>query len=252
MSHPKKGDKVTFKIEGRTYDGRYGDSLLEQLRKHGYEVPSLCYHEAVSPYGSCRLCLVEVKKGKKQKVTTSCNYPVQEGIEVFVNTEKVRRYRKVVLQLHLSKTPKSKAVRDLAAEYGVMETPYEVQEQDKDNDCVLCGLCSRVCDEIVHVSAISFTGRGQNKRMQSPYDETAEACIGCGACVYVCPTDCIGLQESDGIRHIEKWHRDLPLQTCEKCGKQFFPTFMLMEFSKRTGISKDQLNICPACRNSVV
>lgn len=248
MSHPVVGQPVPFQIEGRSYEGRYGDSLLGELRKHGYEVPSLCYHEAVSPYGACRLCLVEVKKGRRTKLTTSCNYPVQAGIEVFVDTERVRRHRRVVFQLLLAKAPKATEVRELAAEYGVTETPFEVRESDRDRKCILCGLCARVCSELVEAHAIDFSGRGLEKSMRSPYDETAEACIGCGACVTVCPTDCIGLSEADGKRTIHKWHRDLPLSACAKCGRPYFPTFMLTEFSKRTGIDRKTLEICPNCR----
>jgi bidirectional [NiFe] hydrogenase diaphorase subunit len=248
MSHPVQGEKVTFKIEGHAYEGAYGDSLLGFLRQRGYEVPSLCYHEAVSPYGACRLCLVEVKNGRRTKITTSCNYPVQEGIEVFLDTERVIKNRKTVLQLLMAKAPKAQAVRDLAAEYGVTDTPFAVSPEDGDNACILCGLCSRVCEEVVEAHAIDFTGRGLHKRMQSPYDETAEACIGCGACVYVCPTDCIGLEEKDGIRTIVKWHRDLPLSACTKCGQQYFPTFMLAEFSQRIGVEKKHFDVCPDCR----
>ncbi len=248
MSHPVKGEKVTYQIEGRTYEGRYGDSLLGALRHFGYEVPSLCFHEALSPYGACRLCLVEVEKGRRRRVTTSCNYPVQEGIEVFLDTEKVIQHRKTVFQLLMAKAPAAREVRELAAEYGVTMTPFAVQEQDRDNDCILCGLCSRVCEEIVEAHAIDFAGRGRNKRMESPYDEAAEACIGCGACTFVCPTNCIGMQEKDGIRKILKWHRDLPMQACTSCGKQYFPTFMLKEFSRRIDVAPTHFDHCPDCR----
>ena len=248
MSHPVKGEPVRFQIEGRPYEGRYGDSLLGALRHYGYEVPSLCYHEAVSPYGACRLCLVEVKKGRRQKVTTSCNYPLQEGIEVFLDTDKVISHRKMVLRLLLAKAPKAQPLLELATEHGVTDTPFEVSQKDADNDCILCGLCSRVCAEVVQAHAINFTGRGLSKHMQSPYDETAEDCIGCGACVFVCPTDCIGLEEKDGIRKIVRWHRDLPMQACKECGRSYFPTFMLMEFAKRLNVERSQFDICPSCR----
>jgi len=248
MSHPKPGDKVSYLIQGRPYEGQYGESLLDALRFHGYEVPSLCHHEAVSPYGACRLCLVEVKKGRRTKVTTACNYPLQEGIEVSLDTEAVERNRKLVLKLHLAKAPKARQVRELAAEYGVTDTPFATQDADRDNACILCGLCARVCEEIVGAHAIEFSGRGKAKTMVSPYDETAEACIGCGACVYVCPTDCIGLKEADGVRTVERWHRDLPMQACSKCGQKYFPTFMLVDFSKRIGVDRKHFDTCPACR----
>ncbi|MBW2699916.1 MAG: (2Fe-2S)-binding protein [Deltaproteobacteria bacterium] len=248
MSEETKTKKVTFQIEGNTYEGERGESLLGAIRKHGYEVPSLCYHEAVSPYGACRLCLVEVKKGRRQKLTTSCNYPVQEGIEVFLDTEKVQRNRKIVLELLVAKAPKAEAVRRLAEQYGAKTDRLEVEEEDKDNACILCGLCNRVCDEVVGAHAISFAGRGLHKRMESPYDEVAEDCIGCGACVWICPTDCIGIKETDTTRSIVRWHRDLPMQKCSACGQPFAPTFQLMQFAKKIKVEKTHFDKCPDCR----
>lgn len=244
MANEKK--QVTFQIEGRSYEGTYEESLLTALRRYGYEVPSLCYHEAVTPYGACRLCLVEVQKGKRRRLTTSCNYPVQEGIQVFLDTDKVVSHRKVVLQLLLATAPAAREVREIAADYGVADTPYQVQ--DEKADCILCGLCNRVCDEIVGANAISFAGRGTSKRMESPYDETAETCIGCGACVYVCPTNCIGIKEENNIRSIIKWHRDLPMQSCTKCGRSFAPTFQLMHFASQIKVEKSHFDACPDCR----
>jgi len=240
-----KEKKVTFKIEGRTYEGVREESLLGALRRYGYEVPSLCYHEAVTPYGACRLCLVEVKKGKRRKLTTSCNYPVLEGIEVFLDTERVVRHRKMAFQLLLAMAPEAERVRELAAEYGVHDTPFEKKEG---NDCINCGLCARVCKEIVGADAIGFAGRGLSKRMVSPYDEANEACIGCAACVVVCPTNCIGLEEKDGVRSIVKWHRDLPMKKCEVCGRPYAPTFQLNKFAEQIKVDKSFFNKCPDCR----
>jgi bidirectional [NiFe] hydrogenase diaphorase subunit len=243
MAAEKK--KVTFKIQGRPYEGLEEESLLGAIRRYGYEVPSLCYHEAVSPYGACRLCLVEVQKGKRGKLTTSCNYPVQEGIEVQLDTEKVVKHRTLMFQLLLAMAPDAKQVAELALQYGVKDTPFE---KKKGNDCILCGLCNRVCKEIVGVDAISFASRGVNKQMVAPYDETAEACIGCGACVYVCPTDCIGMTEDQGVRHILKWHRDLPLKACQKCGRGFAPTFQLNHFAATIKVDRTHFDVCPDCR----
>jgi bidirectional [NiFe] hydrogenase diaphorase subunit len=245
MSEKPKEGKVSFKVAGRTHEGVYGESLLGALRRYGYEVPSLCYHEAVSPYGACRLCLVEVGKGKKKRLTTSCNYPVQDGIEVFLDSEAVQQNRRVVLQLLLSMAPASLEIQKLAREYGVPDTPFE---KNKENECILCGLCQRVCKEIVQADAISFASRGLTKSVTSPYDETNEACIGCGACVYVCPTNCIGLKEENNVRHIVRWHRDLPMKSCKKCGRAIAPTFQLNAFAKQIGADRSFFDICQDCR----
>jgi NADH dehydrogenase/NADH:ubiquinone oxidoreductase subunit G len=245
MSEQPTQGKVTFKVGDRSYQGTYGESLLGALRRLGYEVPSLCFHEAVSAYGACRLCLVEVGKGKKRRLTTSCNFPVQEGIEVFLDTDRVRKHRRVVLQLLLAVAPEAQEIQALAKEHGVEATPFEPRKGEK---CILCGLCTRVCKEIVRADAIAVASRGVTKQMTAPYDETNEACIGCGACVYVCPTQCIGLTEEKNIRHILRWHRDLPMKACKKCGRFFAPTFQLNTFAGQIQVERSNFDMCQDCR----
>ena len=245
MHESCKGKSVRFQVNGVSHEGVGEESLLCSLRRYGYEVPSLCHHEAVSPYGACRLCLVEVRKGRKTKVTTSCNYPLLEGSEVFLDTPTVVRHRKTVLQLLLAMAPKAGAVREIAEQYGVTETPFE---PNQDNDCILCGLCNRVCKEVVEADAIGFAGRGYKKTMSSPYDEVNDACIGCGACAVVCPTNCIGLKEENNIRTLEKWHRRLPMKMCKKCGLSFAPTFQLNHFAKAINKDPSFFDICVDCR----
>jgi NADH dehydrogenase/NADH:ubiquinone oxidoreductase subunit G len=234
------GTPVKFKIGGRPYDGSYGDGLLDTVRRHGYEVPSLCHHEAVTSYGACRLCLVEVvdRRGR-HRITTSCNYPVQPDIDVLLDTPEVLKHRRIVLELLLAMAPGSADLRDLAADLGVKETRLE--KRLGGNDCILCGLCDRVCREVVGASAVGMTYRGELKSMDTPYDEANEACIACGACVWACPTNCIGLEEKDGRRTIVRWKRTLPLAVCEATGRELVPRFLLEHFAKRLGGFDDKV-----------
>ena len=229
-----------FKVTSPTFGGHEieadeNSSLLQALQYAGYVVPHLCYHEAVSEYGACRLCLVEVQKGRKRKLTTACNYPVKDGIEVFLDTEKVVRNRKMVLELLLSLCPNSEDLRALAADHGVTDVRFD---KDEDNDCILCGLCERVCREVVGVSAITFCQRGDQKDVRPPFD-SADACIGCGACAYVCPVDCIKIEQRDGKKYIVRWGRELELQQDTAAGAPFAPKFMLEHFRKLTNLPED-------------
>jgi NADH dehydrogenase/NADH:ubiquinone oxidoreductase subunit G len=201
--------QVKYSINGEEFQAEKDASLLAELRKHGFEVPSLCYHEELSPYGACRLCLVEVKKGKRQKLTTSCNYPIRAGIEVFLDTPKVQRNRKMVLELLMAQAPKApKGLAALAERYGVNEVRFPA---NGDEECILCGLCSRTCRELVAVNALTFSGRGDQKKMGTPYGESSDTCILCGACVHICPVGCVDFSQSEGHRRIRRWGRELPL-----------------------------------------
>jgi NADH dehydrogenase/NADH:ubiquinone oxidoreductase subunit G len=235
---------VEFKVQGRTCRGTQGESLLSALRHHGFEVPSLCFHEAVSPYGACRLCLVEVKKGRRSKLTTSCNYPVQEGLEVQLDTDEVVRHRRIVLQLLLAAAPAAKAVRDLAALHGVEETPFVPRPGE---DCIQCGMCVRIC-ELVGVNALGFAGRGVRKHVTTPYEKANLACVGCGACADVCPTGCVKVVDADEFRTIERWHLRVPMTACAACGRGFAPEVHLTRMAGQAKMEIARLATCPKCR----
>ena len=238
---------ATIKVTSPTFaaheiQAEEGASLLQTLIDNGYEVPHLCFHEAVSAYGACRLCLVEVEKRGKRKLTTACNYPVADGIEVFVDSEKVVRNRKMVLELTLSMCPESPELQQLAAEHGVEADTVRFPHEE--NACILCGLCERVCREVVGVEAITFSKRGDQKTVEPPFGE-AEECIGCGACVYVCPVDCIKIEERDGKKIIVRWNRELEMQIDPVSGTPLAPQFMLEHFRALTNLPADFYDKAP-------
>jgi bidirectional [NiFe] hydrogenase diaphorase subunit len=236
---------IKFTIDGIEVEGEKEQSVLAVALDNGFDIPHLCYHEALDPYGACRLCLVEVTKGSRTRLTTSCNYPVLEGISVQTNTEKITRARRMVIELLLARCPGVPIIKDLAAEYSVGEPRFSLDN----DDCILCGLCERVCREVVGVDAITFLGRGSNRKVGPPLEINPETCIACGACVYVCPTNCIKLEETEKERTIVRWGRTLPMKTCKVCGRSFAPWFQLDYFGKITdGIPKDFWDTCPDCR----
>jgi bidirectional [NiFe] hydrogenase diaphorase subunit len=236
---------IRFTIDGFGVEGEEGQNVLQVALDNGFDIPHLCYHEALKPYGACRLCQVEVTRGNRTRLTTSCNYPVLEGISVETRTEKVTRARKMVIELLLARCPDVAIIKDLAEEYSVGEPRFKLDN----DDCILCGLCERVCREVVGVDAITFLGRGSNRKVGPPLEINPQTCIACGACVYICPTNCIKLEENEKERTIVRWGRTLPMKKCTVCGRTFAPWFQLEYFSRITeGIPQDFWDKCPDCR----
>jgi coenzyme F420-reducing hydrogenase beta subunit len=182
-----KEKEITLKIDDREVKAKEGTTILEAAKEVGIDIPTLCYHHALSPFGACRLCSVEItdKRGRK-RIVISCSYPVEEGLVVYTKSEKVLKTRKLLLELLLARCPKVKKIQDLAREYGVQKPSFWVA--DAEEDCVLCGLCTRVCDELIGVYAINFANRGVEREVTAPYHKFSDDCIGCGACATVCPT----------------------------------------------------------------
>jgi NAD-dependent dihydropyrimidine dehydrogenase PreA subunit len=184
-------DKVELNIDGEPVTGTRSEPLLSLLQARGCDVPTLCHHPSVRPFGACRLCLVEVARKGKTRLTTSCNYPVLEGIDVTTDSERIRKHRKVVLELMMARAPGVLEIEELAERYGADST--RMVEPERTEPCILCGLCVRVCREVVGASVLAFVGRGGTKRVATPYGELPDSCIGCGACAAVCPTGAINV-----------------------------------------------------------
>ena len=179
--------EIALKIDDQEVKAKEGTPILEVAKNMGIKIPTLCYHKELSAFGSCRLCSVEiVDKRGRTRIVTSCNYPVEEGLIVHTKSEKTVKTRKMLLELLLARCPKVPKIKELAVEYGVQAPSLWVA--DENEDCILCGLCTRVCDELVGVHAIDFARRGVEREIATPYHEFSEDCIGCGACVEVCPT----------------------------------------------------------------
>jgi NADH dehydrogenase/NADH:ubiquinone oxidoreductase subunit G len=236
---------ISFSIDGQPVEGREGENILEVALDAGIDIPHLCYHESVKPYGACRLCLVEVVRNGRSRMTTACTYPVMEGIEVFTQTEKVLRARRIIIELILAMCPGDQRIQGMAKEMGV----HEIRFKKEDKDCILCGLCSRVCDEVVGAHAIQFASRGDRREMIPPFAGEAMNCIACGACVVVCPVDVIRMKEEGDERTIIRWKRTLKMKQCKVCGNYFAPLFQLEKFKEKAKLPKDFFDTCYTCRS---
>ncbi|MCP2520718.1 2Fe-2S iron-sulfur cluster-binding protein [Candidatus Aminicenantes bacterium AC-335-K20] len=160
-----------------------GWTILETAKFYGLEIPTLCYNEGLTPYGGCRLCLVEIGEGEKSKLVTSCTYPVEEGLIVRTDTKRVIQARRMMIELMLSVAPFSKTIQDLASKFGVTKARFKPRNEE----CILCGLCVRMCHEQMDAQAIGFVNRGKDLRITTPFDIRSERCRLCGGCIYICP-----------------------------------------------------------------
>jgi bidirectional [NiFe] hydrogenase diaphorase subunit len=200
----------TFTIDGNNVSARENETVLQVARDNGMFIPTLCQLDGLSIVGACRLCLVEVKG--QTKLYPACTLSPEEGIEVITQSDRLGRYRRMILELLFSERNHICAVcvanghcdlQDLAQKVGVtsIRFPYRnpalaVDSTHKQfaidhNRCVLCTRCVRVCDEIEGAHVLDVMGRGIESRIIIDLDQpwgTSETCTSCGKCVRVCPT----------------------------------------------------------------
>jgi heterodisulfide reductase subunit A len=182
-------DVIHLTIDGQRVEVEEGSTILEAAQKAGIRIPTLCHHKALRPYGSCRVCLVEIEGQNRFTVQSSCTYPAQEGIVVRTNSKDVLEARETIFELLLARCPDSEEVRRVAAEWGVTATSFT----KKDRDCILCGKCVRMCQERMSRAAIGFVGRGSKREVTTPFGSPSDVCQVCGACDFICPTGRIDL-----------------------------------------------------------
>ena len=226
-------------------------TILDVARKHGVDIPTLCYHEALGPYGVCRLCLVEVGGSLRKGLRISCVQNVVNGLIVNTASERVQKNRQFIFELLLARSPDSKKLVELAARHGVYKSRFYTG--DTDDNCVRCGRCIRVCRERIGAYALCFAHRGYNRKVTTDFERLSEYCIGCGSCTQVCPTGAIWMKDEGDQRTI--FTKDVvvakfQLETCEKCGKPYAPKKYL-DFVKRNSDQAMGVDVirafCPDC-----
>jgi bidirectional [NiFe] hydrogenase diaphorase subunit len=204
---------VTLTINGKLVQADDGEMLLAVIRRQQIDVPSTCHHDAVEPYGACRLCSVEITRESWNgwtKQVTSCLYPVEQDLIVTTHSPALIDLRKTLLDLMLARSPKARLVQDMAAAYGINKTSFE--EVPDGDDCILCGLCTRICDTM-GFKAISTMGRGHGKEISPPLGQAPPDCVGCLSCAQICPTRFIKYTDDGTTRTI--WGRKFKLIKCE-------------------------------------
>jgi len=232
-------------IDGKEIEVERDRWCLDVAREMGIFIPTLCHHPALEPYGACRLCVVEVTKGKWTWLTTSCDLPIREGLSIRTNTPEVIKSRKMTLELLLARAPQAERIQSLAKELGV-EKPRFITHDDL-GKCILCGLCVQVCDKLIGAAALSFVKRGTERKVSTPFDTASERCIGCNACVAVCPTGHILSTDKGLVRHLETWKTKLDMVLCEVCGRAYIPVKEFEYIQAKLGEQMPLKKVCPVC-----
>lgn len=176
--------EVTLIINDRKIKAKEGQTILEAAESVGIEIPTLCHHEKLAPYGACRLCTVEIFRGQRSRLVTSCGYLVEDGLVVKTESKPVAEGRKMILELLWARAPGVQLLRDYGMKYGMDMTKYDVAP----TFCIVCGLCVRYCAEVKKKNAIGFIGRGTERAVMFYPEIASKECPKCGECFAICPT----------------------------------------------------------------
>ena len=190
--------EVTLIINDEEVKAKEGMTILEAARNAGIDIPTLCYHEKLAPYGACRLCTVEIVRGQRSRLVASCVYTVEDGLIVKTESEPVIKGRKMLLELMWARAPGVQPIRNYGMRYGISgvqairdygitsisTTKFEIEP----TFCILCGLCVRYCTEVKRENAIGFIGRGTEREVVFFPEIARKECPNCKECYSICPT----------------------------------------------------------------
>ena len=240
---------VKITVNDKTVTVSEKSTVLDAVKAAGVALPTLCHHEGVSPYGACRLCMVEMVSPRKELIA-ACVYPIEAGMVVDTRTEQAVAARQVSMEFLLARCPSSGVLKEMAADMGVDRPRFlNTASSDKENElCVLCGLCVRVCHDAIGAGAIGFAGKGKHRRVTIPFDIDTQACIGCGACAAICPTGAIRMEDRGNMRIFQAWNMRIELNPCPECGRYFAPISMTQVRDMFAEV-QDVYILCPDCRN---
>jgi bidirectional [NiFe] hydrogenase diaphorase subunit len=185
---------VNLTINGAGIRAHKGANVLDVALGNGICIPHLCHVRTFTPIGACRICIVELIKNGRSKVTTSCTLEVEEGMVIQAHSDKILKARKNIAEMLVAEAPNSRAIQDIAVRCGVKSVRYPFRS----NDCVLCGRCVRACNELWRGNSLGFVGRGKDRHVALPFDKRPEYCKRCYDCVSLCPmsvTPCRGPME---------------------------------------------------------
>ncbi len=234
---------VTIQIDSRPVAAAQGDTVLETARKNSIYIPTLCFHPALKPSGSCKLCAVEVENPDGHALAMlSCVLKVKAGMVIRTQGEVVKKARTRALKRLIQLAPQARRLHDLAEREGITLPPAP-------DGCIRCRLCVRVCKEIIGQQALRMEKAGG--RMQVIPD--SDKCIGCGTCANLCPTHMIKVIDAGQMRTVRTDDCVFgvqPLERCEGCGKNYATERQVHMVEQRTEPHphvKLRHHYCPSC-----
>jgi len=213
-------NKLKITINGKECLADKGEFLMDVADRNGIYIPRLCRHTALKGLATCRLCLVQVTENGRKRTVTSCIFPLQSDITVETDTREIRRMRAMLVALlEAEANLGAEELAKLKSDCGINEDAAGRFAHDKENACVMCGLCVKACEEMGK-NCLATVMRGTAKMISTAYDEAPKDCIGCGACAGVCPTNCIAVDQESGVRKI--WKKEFELLSCAVCGELLY------------------------------
>jgi len=212
-------DVIEITVNDYAVKAKRRETLIEVLDRTDIEVPTLCHHRRLEPYGVCRVCIVKVTRRGWSRYVTACNFPVEAGDIFETASRDVLKLRKMSIEALLGRCPNEPGIVEFARNFGVTSSRFPPRDPGGD-DCILCGLCVRVCDEVVGAKALGFMSRGAERDVTTPFMEHPESCIGCGACSAVCPTSAMKM-EGEKTTILKTLHGDI--RPCRYALMGFWP-----------------------------
>jgi heterodisulfide reductase subunit A len=235
-------------MDGKEVAADRGQTIVEVARRNGIFIPTLCHDPAIEPAAMCRICTVELTENRRTRMVTACNYPLRGDAEIATDSPALRQGRKLIVELLHARCPDSEALKALGERYGAELSRFP----DENKDCIMCGLCARVCER-VGGNVLALCGRGVEIQVDTSFGKPSKTCIGCGSCVRICPVHKIQIEDIDGERRVIVKGREasrIPLRRCTGCGAHFGPVIdlsLVMVRAGEPGVVPPNLRVCPAC-----
>jgi NADH dehydrogenase/NADH:ubiquinone oxidoreductase subunit G len=235
---------VKIIINGQQYEVEEGKRLLLILKEKGFKIPNLCFHQALSPAVSCKLCVVEIKEeGKPPRTRLSCAVKTRAGMEVTTESAMVHQLRNSAIGNLLKMAPHSDTIHQIGLEFGLTTGL-------KPDGCIRCRLCIRVCADIIGARALKMITK---ERMQYVVPSEEGTCIGCGTCANICPTGAIRSEDNGNIRKILIRNEVIGTHALERCDicSGYYATARFLEHVRTSESShpaeKEQHHHCSNC-----